>query len=48
MIIISIQIITIISTIITVIVSLTYSQQNYRNKYQIVSYSFKGYLLAEQ
>ena len=48
MIIISIQIITIISTIIAVIVSLTYSQQNYRNKYQIASYSFKGYLLAEQ
>ena len=46
MIIISIYII--ITTIVMVIIFVYHNQYNYPNNYQIINYSFKGYLLAEQ
>ena len=48
MIIISIHIIIIITTIIMVISFYTHDQYNDPNNYQIITYSFKHYLLAEQ
>ena len=48
-IIISIYIIIIIITVVMVIIFLyTHNQYNYPNNYQIINYSFKGYLLAKQ
>ena len=45
---ISFHIIIIITTIVMVVIFYTRNQYDYPNNYQIINYSFNGYLLVEQ